>query len=233
MMQLVEMHYVLYNIQATPGEHRLWYSSLALGAVMIYMLNTLMYPSGNFPQELKLTAKVTCWIYPGAECFNGNGSDNSYIPSEDELDEPCMTGDRQGIYFIGGIVEDYRKVRDRQTRGEERGHGTYWLSNRQKVEEEMLTYLYSVRSMNNLYKVFGFCCGFPEGPKTHPTWTRKHGNTLRLEYVRVDVPVDFEFGLDKENIQMQPVVPLMTWEENKLKAPDTGLKKEEHSGLDH
>ncbi|PCH41844.1 hypothetical protein WOLCODRAFT_151875 [Wolfiporia cocos MD-104 SS10] len=187
MMQLLGMHYVRYNIQATPGECRLWHSSLALQAVMIYMLNALMYPSGNFLRELELTAKVTCWIYPGAESFDGNGSDDSYILSEDELDEPCATGDHQGIYFIGGIIEDYGEARDRQRRGEERGHGTYRLSNRQKVKEETLTYLYSIRSMNDLYKVFGFCCGFGEGPKTHPTWTRRHRNTLRLEHVRAEV----------------------------------------------
>ncbi|PCH39638.1 hypothetical protein WOLCODRAFT_159225 [Wolfiporia cocos MD-104 SS10] len=174
-----------------------------------------------------------CWIYPGADSSDGNGSDDLYVPSEDELDEPCATGDHQGIYFLEGIVEDYGEARDRRRRGKEGGHGTYWLSNRRKVKEETLMYLYSVRSMNGLYKVFGFCCGFGEEPKTHLTWMRRHGNTLWLEHVRVEVPADFEFGLDEENIWMQPVVPLMTQKEDELKAPDADLEEEERGGLDH
>ncbi|PCH36196.1 hypothetical protein WOLCODRAFT_159473 [Wolfiporia cocos MD-104 SS10] len=203
-MCLAVIHYVLYNIQAIPAERRLWHSSLALEVVIIYILNPLMYPPGNFPQKLQLTAKTTCWVYLEAESSNGNGSDNSYVPSEDELHEPCAAGNHQGIYFIREI----------------------------KVQKETLTYLYNVGSINNLYKVFGFCCAFREEPKTHPTRTKRHRNTLQLEHVRANVPADFEFGLDKENIRMQPVVPPMTREEDKLEASDADLK-EEWGSLNH
>ncbi|PCH35826.1 hypothetical protein WOLCODRAFT_156510 [Wolfiporia cocos MD-104 SS10] len=201
MMQLVEMHYVLYNIQATPGEQRLWHPSLALKV-------------GTFSGSLELTAKTTCWIYPGVESSNGNGLDDSYVPSEDELYEPCVTGIRQGIYFLGGIIEDYGEARDWQRRGEERRHRT-------------------VRSMNDLYKVFGFCYRFGEGLKAHLMRTRRQKNTLWLKHMREEVPVDFEFGLDEENIWMQLVVPPMMWEEDKLEAPDADLEEEEQGGLDH
>ncbi|PCH39005.1 hypothetical protein WOLCODRAFT_158524 [Wolfiporia cocos MD-104 SS10] len=205
-MCLAVIHYVLYNIQAIPAEHRLWHSSLTLEVVIIYILNPLIYPPGNFSRELELTAKATCWVYLEAESSNDNASDNSYVPSEDELNEPCTAGNHQAIYFIRGIVEHYGR-------------------------EETLTYLYNVGSINNLYKLFGFYCRFREGPKTHPTQTRTHGNIIWLEHVTADMPTDFEFGLDNKNIWMQPAVPPMTREEYKFEAPDADLK-EERGGLD-
>ncbi|PCH39502.1 hypothetical protein WOLCODRAFT_159084 [Wolfiporia cocos MD-104 SS10] len=232
-MSLAGIHYVLYNIQPTPGMPRLCHSSLPLQAMMIYILNPLIYPSQNFRPELHLTAKLTSSIYPRAECFDGNPSDNSYLPSEDQFHEPCVTGNRQQIYFIGAILEHYREARDPQRRAEDSGHRTYRLSNQPKVQQDTLTYLYSVRSMNNLYKVFSFCCPFRERPITHPTWTRTHANTLRLEHLSADLPADFQFGLDEKNIQIQPVVPPMTREQDKSDPPDPALDEEEHGGLDH
>lgn len=56
-----------------------------------------------------------------------------------------------------------------------------------------------------------------------------------MEHVRKEMLEDFDFGLDQQDIPMQPVVPPMTLEEGELEGGSVDSKKEEQDqeSMDH
>ncbi|PCH38800.1 hypothetical protein WOLCODRAFT_158336 [Wolfiporia cocos MD-104 SS10] len=235
MMRLVGINYVLHNVKFTPGERRLWRPSLALGVVMVYMLNALIYRPGEKRHEVEVTRQAMYWRYPHMNRDDGSSDDDSYVGSDEDLDEFAPVGDGQGLYFVGGIIEDRGDRMDRRPEGDQQDHRTYRLSTIRMVDEEVLAYLYNVPNMNQLITVFGFCYGFIRPPVRHPTRTIGRGKTLLVEHVREEVLEDFDFGLDQRDIPMQPAVPPMTLEEGELEGggADSEEEEQDQGSMDH
>ncbi|PCH34511.1 hypothetical protein WOLCODRAFT_148560 [Wolfiporia cocos MD-104 SS10] len=218
MMRLVGINYMLHNVKFMPGEWQLWRPLLALEVVMVYMLNTLIYRPGEKWHEVEVTRQAMYWRYPHMNRDDGSSNDDSYVGSDEDLNEFAPVGDGQGLYFVGGIIENHGDRMDCRPKRDQQDHCTYRLSTIRMVDEKVLAYLYNVLNMNQLITVQSV-----------------GGKTLLVEHVRKEVLENFDFGLDQRDIPMQPVVLPMMLEEGELEGGGVDSEEEEQDqgSMDH
>lgn len=98
-------YYVLETLRYAPAVHRRWLESFALGAGIIYVMNSLFYTpdTGAAWQSL---AKHSAMRIP-------DDTDPTYNSQEEDVVEIPMQeiGDRQGLFFFGQLIRDRGTLR--------------------------------------------------------------------------------------------------------------------------
>lgn len=88
-LRVAGLFYIMENMSKAPPNARKWHETLTLGVNMIYMLNGLIYRPAEGQRETELAEVCTLHVL------------------DDEEDEPVPIGDRQGLYLLSAVREDY------------------------------------------------------------------------------------------------------------------------------
>lgn len=89
--------YVLSNFALLAGQKKVWWNVLQLGAMMVYMLNALIYLPSEQAQDIPLYTHSAHWSFPDAEEYD---DDDAFL-NDDRAGHPVL--EVRGAYFLSEV----------------------------------------------------------------------------------------------------------------------------------
>jgi hypothetical protein len=184
--RLAAIHYVLQDMQASSNSFRSFIPSLTLGALMVYLLDSLFHRPVDGKAELNLLE--SCCVQVESE----PNSDSS--GSDDNWDLVPLMYD-QGLYFAADIIQDkfFRLA----------------TTACNTMDRDYLSKLYRVNSIEELQQEFLVSQAMlPKSASNHTRIPNRRTHTMNVQYLQDETnpPPDINFGLHDRGVELRHVI---------------------------
>lgn len=192
MERVAALKYIFESLDVSPVGLRLHPTSLALGAIAIYMLNALLYRQGDREGDQELADACAMWI--------DSGENMEYSDSEAEDDEYCQMvpiREDQGLYFVADIMDNDRHQRTTHYR-------LPAPRMKSKALQQIIGYKYDVNELADLEGKLGLLNLAIPSARIHPTRLNNRAPVTASVTDFGDAPPRIDFGFEERGMTLNP-----------------------------